>query len=76
MYSCYSGCTTVYQLRFSTLVGKCNDVWGTVNASGISHITGGNFAQSANTINGWLRDLWAQSSQLFNHTVLLYQRMV
>jgi hypothetical protein len=34
----------------------------TVNASGISHITGGNFAQSANTINGWLRDLWAQSS--------------
>jgi photosystem I P700 chlorophyll a apoprotein A1 len=33
-----------------------SDVWGTVNASGISHITGGNFAQSANTINGWLRD--------------------
>jgi photosystem I P700 chlorophyll a apoprotein A1 len=27
--------------------------------------TGGNFAQSANTINGWLRDfLWAQSSQV------------
>jgi photosystem I P700 chlorophyll a apoprotein A1 len=42
-----------------------SDVWGTVNASGISHITGGNFAQSANTINGWLRDfLWAQSSQV------------
>ena len=42
-----------------------SDVWGTVNASGVSHITGGNFAQSANTINGWLRDfLWAQSSQV------------
>ena len=42
-----------------------SDVWGTVNASGISHITGGNFAQSANTINGWLRDfLWAQSAQV------------
>ena len=42
-----------------------SDVWGTVNASSVSHITGGNFAQSANTINGWLRDfLWAQSSQV------------
>ena len=42
-----------------------SDVWGTVNESGISHITGGNFANSANTINGWLRDfLWAQSSQV------------
>jgi photosystem I P700 chlorophyll a apoprotein A1 len=41
-----------------------SDVWGTVNASEF-HITGGNFAQSANTINGWLRDfLWAQSSQV------------
>jgi photosystem I P700 chlorophyll a apoprotein A1 len=37
-----------------------SDVW--VNDAGVSHITGGNFAQSANTINGWLRDfLWAQS---------------
>merc|ERR1712196_118332 len=36
-----------------------------VSAAGVSHITGGNFAQSANTINGWLRDfLWAQSSQV------------
>jgi hypothetical protein len=34
--------------RFSTLVGKCNPMYGVVNASGISHITGGNFAQSAN----------------------------
>jgi len=42
-----------------------SDVWGLVTSSGVSHITGGNFAQSANTINGWLRDfLWAQSSQV------------
>jgi photosystem I P700 chlorophyll a apoprotein A1 len=42
-----------------------SDVWGSVTRSGVSHITGGNFAQSANTINGWLRDfLWAQSSQV------------
>jgi photosystem I P700 chlorophyll a apoprotein A1 len=42
-----------------------SDVWGTVTDAGVSHITGGNFGQSANTINGWLRDfLWAQSSQV------------
>nr|YP_009546492.1 photosystem I P700 chlorophyll a apoprotein A1 [Gelidium kathyanniae]AYO27840.1 photosystem I P700 chlorophyll a apoprotein A1 [Gelidium kathyanniae] len=43
-----------------------SDVWGTINPKGtISHITGGNFAQSAITINGWLRDfLWAQASQV------------
>jgi len=42
-----------------------SDVWGTVTSTGIFHITGGNFAQSSNTINGWLRDfLWAQSSQV------------
>nr|ARO90936.1 photosystem I P700 chlorophyll a apoprotein A1 [Corynoplastis japonica] len=43
-----------------------SDVWGTVASSGsISHITGGNFAQSSITINGWLRDfLWAQASQV------------
>jgi len=43
-----------------------SDVWGTVSPDGtISHITGGNFAQSALTINGWLRDfLWAQASQV------------
>jgi photosystem I P700 chlorophyll a apoprotein A1 len=41
-----------------------SDVWGTVNGGSVSHY-GGNFAQSANTINGWLRDfLWAQSSQV------------
>ena len=42
-----------------------SDVWGSVTEVGVSHITGGNFCQSANTINGWLRDfLWAQSSQV------------
>jgi photosystem I P700 chlorophyll a apoprotein A1 len=43
-----------------------SDIWGTVDADGtINHITSGNFAQSAITINGWLRDfLWAQSSQV------------
>ncbi len=41
-----------------------SDVWGTVNADGtVSHIANGNFANSAITINGWLRDfLWAQAS--------------
>jgi photosystem I P700 chlorophyll a apoprotein A1 len=45
-----------------------SDVWGTVDAAGnVSHITGGNFAQSALTINGWLRDfLWAQAAQVIN----------
>ena len=45
-----------------------SDVWGTVNADGtIQHITNGNFAQSAITINGWLRDfLWAQAAQVIN----------
>ncbi|MBE9137260.1 photosystem I core protein PsaA [Nodosilinea sp. LEGE 07088] len=43
-----------------------SDVWGTVSPDGaVSHITGGNFAASAITINGWLRDfLWAQASQV------------
>jgi photosystem I P700 chlorophyll a apoprotein A1 len=45
-----------------------SDVWGTVAPDGtVSHITAGNFAQSAITINGWLRDfLWAQSAQVIN----------
>jgi photosystem I P700 chlorophyll a apoprotein A1 len=45
-----------------------SDVWGTVNADGsVQHITNGNFAQSAITINGWLRDfLWAQAAQVIN----------
>jgi photosystem I P700 chlorophyll a apoprotein A1 len=43
-----------------------SDIWGTVDADGtINHITNGNFAQSAITINGWLRDfLWSQASQV------------
>jgi len=45
-----------------------SDVWGTVASDGtVSHITGGNFAAGAITINGWLRDfLWAQASQVIN----------
>lgn len=43
-----------------------SDVWGNIDPDGVvSHITGGNFSQSAITINGWLRDfLWAQASQV------------
>ena len=43
-----------------------SDVWGNISNNGeITHITGGNFAQGAITINGWLRDfLWAQASQV------------
>lgn len=45
-----------------------SDVWGTVSPDGtVSHITGGNFAESAITINGWLRDfLWAQAANVIN----------
>ena len=45
-----------------------SDVWGTVDADGnISHIAGGNFANSAICINGWLRDfLWSQASNVIN----------
>jgi photosystem I P700 chlorophyll a apoprotein A1 len=43
-----------------------SDVWGTVAPDGsVTHITYGNFAQGAITINGWLRDfLWAQATQV------------
>jgi photosystem I P700 chlorophyll a apoprotein A1 len=43
-----------------------SDVWGAITPNGVvSHITGGNFAQGAITINGWLRDfLWSQASQV------------
>ncbi|MEG4274406.1 MULTISPECIES: photosystem I core protein PsaA [unclassified Microcoleus] len=60
MYNCIS----IVIFHFSWKMQS--DVWGTVDANGeISHITGGNFAQSAITINGWLRDfLWAQASQV------------
>jgi photosystem I P700 chlorophyll a apoprotein A1 len=45
-----------------------SDVWGTVAPDGsVTHVTLGNFAQSATTINGWLRDfLWAQSANVIN----------
>ena len=44
-----------------------SDVWGTIEDGTVNHITGGNFAESAITINGWLRDfLWAQATQVIN----------
>jgi photosystem I P700 chlorophyll a apoprotein A1 len=45
-----------------------SDVWGTVSPDGtVSHVTGGNFAERAITINGWLRDfLWAQAANVIN----------
>jgi photosystem I P700 chlorophyll a apoprotein A1 len=60
MYNCIS----VVIFHFSWKMQS--DVWGTVGADGaITHITGGNFAQSSITINGWLRDfLWAEASQV------------
>ena len=62
MYNCIS----VVIFHFSWKMQS--DVWGTVSDNGtVSHITGGNFAASAITINGWLRDfLWAQASQVIN----------
>jgi len=60
MYNCIS----VVIFHFSWKMQS--DVWGTIsNVGKISHITGGNFANSALTINGWLRDfLWSQASQV------------
>nr|YP_009550154.1 PsaA [Tisochrysis lutea]YP_009873545.1 photosystem I P700 apoprotein A1 [Isochrysis galbana]AUM82462.1 PsaA [Tisochrysis lutea]QKW88428.1 photosystem I P700 apoprotein A1 [Isochrysis galbana] len=60
MYNCIS----VVIFHFSWKMQS--DVWGTISSSGkISHVTGGNFANSALTINGWLRDfLWSQASQV------------
>jgi photosystem I P700 chlorophyll a apoprotein A1 len=62
MYNCIS----VVIFHFSWKMQS--DVWGTVGADGsVTHVTYGNFAQSAITINGWLRDfLWAQASQVIN----------
>jgi photosystem I P700 chlorophyll a apoprotein A1 len=62
MYNCIS----VVIFHFSWKMQS--DVWGTVSPDGaIAHIAGGNFAQSALTINGWLRDfLWAQAAQVIN----------
>ena len=51
MYNCIS----IVIFHFSW---RMQDVWG---------LSGGNFAQSSITINGWLRDfLWSQSSQVLN----------
>jgi photosystem I P700 chlorophyll a apoprotein A1 len=60
MYNCIS----VVIFHFSWKMQS--DIWGSVTPQGaISHITGGNFAQGATTINGWLRDfLWSQASQV------------
>jgi photosystem I P700 chlorophyll a apoprotein A1 len=60
MYNCIS----IVIFHFSWKMQS--DVWGTVSPDGnISHIVGGNFAQSSITINGWLRDfLWSQASQV------------
>nr|UPY81694.1 photosystem I P700 apoprotein A1 [Emiliania huxleyi] len=60
MYNCIS----VVIFHFSWKMQS--DVWGTISEKGkITHITGGNFANSALTINGWLRDfLWSQASQV------------
>ena len=60
MYNCIS----VVLFHFSWKMQS--DVWGTVSSAGkISRVTGGNFATSSLTINGWLRDfLWSQASQV------------
>jgi photosystem I P700 chlorophyll a apoprotein A1 len=60
MYNCIS----VVIFHFSWKMQS--DIWGSVTPEGaISHITGGNFATGATTINGWLRDfLWSQASQV------------
>ena len=60
MYNCIS----VVLFHFSWKMQS--DIWGSITPQNtISHITGGNFAQGALTINGWLRDfLWSQASQV------------
>merc|ERR1712176_265970 len=60
MYNCIS--VTLFHFSWKMQ----SDVWGTISSTGkISHITGGNFANSAVDVNGWLRDfLWSQASQV------------
>jgi photosystem I P700 chlorophyll a apoprotein A1 len=60
MYNCIS--VTIFHFSWKMQ----SDVWGTISSTGkISHITGGNFANSAVDVNGWLRDfLWSQASQV------------
>jgi photosystem I P700 chlorophyll a apoprotein A1 len=60
MYNCIS----VVIFHFSWKMQS--DIFGTVASNGtVTNMTGGNFAESALTINGWLRDfLWAQATQV------------
>jgi photosystem I P700 chlorophyll a apoprotein A1 len=60
MYNCISVVIFHFSWRMQS------DIFGTVAADGtITNMAGNNFAQSAITINGWLRDfLWAQASQV------------
>jgi photosystem I P700 chlorophyll a apoprotein A1 len=60
MYNCIS--VTIFHFSWKMQ----SDVWGTISSAGkISHITGGNFGNSALAVNGWLRDfLWSQASQV------------
>jgi photosystem I P700 chlorophyll a apoprotein A1 len=60
MYNCISVVIFHFSWRMQS------DIFGTVGADGsITNMAGNNFAQSALTINGWLRDfLWAQASQV------------
>jgi photosystem I P700 chlorophyll a apoprotein A1 len=60
MYNCISVVIFHFSWRMQS------DIFGTVDGSGnITYMAGQNFAQSAITINGWLRDfLWAQASQV------------
>ncbi len=60
MYNCIS----VVIFHFSWKMQS--DIFGTVGANGaVTNMAGGNFAESALTINGWLRDfLWAQATQV------------
>eukprot|EP01018_Ginkgo_biloba_P012454 Gb_11361 [translate_table: standard] len=55
-----------------------SDVWGSISDRGVvTHITGGNFAQSSITINGWLRDfLWAQASQVIQSYGYLHMELI
>jgi photosystem I P700 chlorophyll a apoprotein A1 len=60
MYNCIS----VVIFHFSWKMQS--DIFGSVASNGtVTNMTGGNFAESALTINGWLRDfLWAQATQV------------
>jgi photosystem I P700 chlorophyll a apoprotein A1 len=60
MYNCIS--VTIFHFSWKMQ----SDVWGTISSSGkISHITGGNFPNSAVDVNGWLRDfLWSQAANV------------